>query len=410
MMRRRVHLARALAAAAACLLAPAAPGAAIACNAETPIVSHFVADLAAWAESSAAIESYALECGESQLALRAVAADPATMTYRPALAVLADPHHFHGLAAYYNQVGEIEHSTGSAVWRGWKGRFAAVLARQDGSRVEVGSDSIRLSPDPSGTVTLELGFIDTHGRGMFDGIESRDLRYSHLWGWLRALSLLLEDVLTGLQKVTGLGWGLSIILLCAVIKVLLIPVSIFVARQQRRVGEIQSALEQPLREIRERYDGQEAHERIMAAHRSLGVSPFYTLRPMLGLFVQVPVLVAVFNMLGELPQLSGQAFWWISDLAYPDAILAFAEPGNAMPLFGHTLNLLPVLMTVVTIASAVIYRDTAAPAAETKKQKRNLYLMAIAFFILFYPFPASMVLYWATANVLQVFQQVVTRT
>jgi membrane protein insertase Oxa1/YidC/SpoIIIJ len=56
-----------------------------------------------------------------------------------------------------------------------------------------------------------------------------------------------------------------------------------------------------------------------------------------------------------------------------------------------------------------LYKDRVAPASETKKQKRNLYFMAVAFFVLFYPFPASMVLYWATANVLQVMQQVVSK-
>ncbi len=167
--------------------------------------------------------------------------------------------------------------------------------------------------------------------------------------------------------------------------------------------------EQPLQEIKANYDGQEAHERIMAAHKDLGVSPFYTLKPMLGMFIQVPILVAVFNMLGELPFLSGQTFWWMSNLAYPDAVLSFTEAGSGIPFFGSTLNLLPILMTVVTIGLAISYKDHVAPVSETRKQKRNLYLMAIAFFVLFYPFPSAMVLYWATANVLQVVQQLVTK-
>jgi YidC/Oxa1 family membrane protein insertase len=263
-----------------------------------------------------------------------------------------------------------------------------------------------LTPGNGGDVAMKLGLIESDGRGEFGGITSRDLRYSHLWGWLCALSLILEEVLKSIQKITGSSWGLSVILLSVLIKVALIPVSIFVSRQQRWVGRIQSALEQPLRDIKASYDGQEAHERIMAAHKKLGVSPFYTLRPMLGMLIQVPILIAVFNMLGELPQLSGQAFWWISDLAYPDAVLKFSDAGSGVPLFGSTLNLLPILMTVVTIASAIIYRNNIAPAAETRKQKRNLYFMAIGFLVLFYPFPASMVLYWASTNVLQLAEQI----
>lgn len=395
------------------LCAPAVSSAISVCDEESqvsaPVLAHFSQDLAAWAESNPAIESYSLDCGDSELTLRAVARDRANLSYNPSLDFLAERRRFYGLAVYYNQLRDTEISSGDTSWRGWRGRFAAALVRQVDGRVVVRDNTIELTPDSDGDVLMQLGLIEADGRGSFAGISSRDLRYTHLWGWLRALSLLLEDILTGVQKLTKLGWGLSIILLCVLIKIALVPVSIFVAKQQRRVGKIQSALEQPLREIKANYDGQEAHERIMAAHKELGVSPFYTLRPMLGMFIQVPILVAVFNMLGELPQLSQQIFLWISDLAYPDAITHIPGSGSGVPLFGTTLNLLPILMTVVTIASAIIYRDHVAPAAETRKQKRNLYFMAIAFFVLFYPFPASMVLYWATANVLQVGQQLVSK-
>ncbi len=396
-----------------CLYLPSRSSAEVACEDRLllarPVMAHFSQSLAEWAESNRAIESYLLECGDSLLTLRAVARVSTKLTYSPDLAVLADAREFFGLAAYYNQTRAVEKVSDGNSWRGWRGRFAAALVRQEESRVVARDGTIELVPGAEGELVMQLGLIESDGNGEFSGITARDLRYTHLWGWLRGISLVLEDLLTSIKSLTHLSWGSSIILLCILIKLVLIPVSIFVARQQRRVGEIQAALEQPLGEIKASYDGQEAHERIMAAHKELGVSPFYALRPMLGMFVQVPILVAVFNMLGELPYLSGQAFWWISDLAYPDSILHFAESGQGVPLFGTSLNLLPILMTVFTIASAVLYKDSVAPAAEVRKQKRNLYLMAIAFFVLFYPFPASMVLYWASANVLQVLQQVLRR-
>ena len=62
-------------------------------------------------------------------------------------------------------------------------------------------------------------------------------------------------------------------------------------------------------------------------------------------------------------------------------------------------------MTIITIYSTIIFQNKHAPVAEVKKQKRNLYFMAFAFFVLFYPFPAAMVLYWTLANILQFIQQ-----
>jgi YidC/Oxa1 family membrane protein insertase len=171
---------------------------------------------------------------------------------------------------------------------------------------------------------------------------------------------------------------------------------------QRKVSQVQSSLAPKLADIKANYDGEEAHNRLMAAHKELGVSPFYTLKPMLGSFIQIPILIATFNALGEMPQFVGQSFLWIKDLAYPDAIMQFSF---AVPMFGDSLNLLPFLMTIITIYSTRVFQNKHAPEAEVKRQKRNLYFMAFAFFILFYPFPAVMVLYWALANILQFIQQ-----
>jgi membrane protein insertase Oxa1/YidC/SpoIIIJ len=66
------------------------------------------------------------------------------------------------------------------------------------------------------------------------------------------------------------------------------------------------------------------------------------------------------------------------------------------------LNLLPVLMTGLSVwASALHHPPTDNPALR-KKQVRNMALMALAFFVLFYTFPAGMVLYWTTNNAVTV--------
>jgi len=173
-------------------------------------------------------------------------------------------------------------------------------------------------------------------------------------------------------------------------------------RFQRRVSQIQTQLAPRLAEIKVSYDGEEAHKQVMAAYKKLGVSPFYTLKPILGTFIQIPVNFAVFNALGEMPQLAGQSFLWINDLAYPDAI---GHLGGNIPIFGDTISLLPFVMTTATVFSTITFKNTHALEAEVKRQKRNLLLMAAAFFVLFYPFPAVMVFYWALSNILQSIQQ-----
>ncbi len=183
---------------------------------------------------------------------------------------------------------------------------------------------------------------------------------------------------------------------------LLLPISILTVGLQRDVSRYQSQLAPRLAEIKAQYDGEEAHNLIMAAHRDLGITPFYTLKPLFASLIQIPILVAIFNALGEMPQLDGAAFLWIANLAYPDAV---ATLPFAIPLFGNTLNLLPFVMTAVTLIATLYFRNAHAPAQELRRQKRNLFAMSAVFFVLFYPFPAAMVWYWTLANALQLVQQ-----
>ena len=228
------------------------------------------------------------------------------------------------------------------------------------------------------------------------------LKYAYLWGPLAWLAKIVESSLVLIQSHVVSNWGIALVIFSLLLKLLLLPVGVMTVRLQRRVSQIQAQLAPKLAEIKANYDGEEAHNRLMAVHKELGVSPFYTLKPMLGSFIQIPILIAVFNALGEMPQFIDQSFLWIDDLAYPDVI---GQLPFVIPMFGDTISLLPFIMTVVTLYSTIIFQNRHAHEVEIKRQKRNLYFMAAAFFVLFYPFPAVMVLYWTLANILQTIQQ-----
>ena len=101
-------------------------------------------------------------------------------------------------------------------------------------------------------------------------------------------------------------------------------------------------------------------------------------------------------------ELRDASFLWIATLAEPDRLFAL---GFDIPVLGSYFNLLPVLMAVSTLAAIGL---SSPPAEDTKGKGRRtwmLVLMAFAFFVLFYPFPAGMVLYWTMANVLHIMQQ-----
>ena len=322
---------------------------------------------------------------------------------------------FFGLAFYYNTVSfhlvgkdtrrldqRTPYTLAQGDWLCVVGRFNVLLVSAAGLSVTIDEEiielrNIELLSKPGSAIWLaqkdELEFLAPD--------SFSELRYAHLWGPLQLLTQGIDYSLVKLYSAVA-NWGIALLLFAVLLKLGLLPLSVLTTGYQRRVSQIQAELDPIILEIRENYVGEEAHNRQMAAYKQLGVSPFFALKPMVGLLIQLPILVATFNALGEMPQFSEQSFLWIPNLAYPDEI---AQIGFRIPLLGDTVHLTPFLMALVTVGSTMLFTNTVAPVVEIRRQKRNLYLMAIGFFFLFYPFPAVMVLYWAFTNLLQAVQQ-----
>ena len=118
------------------------------------------------------------------------------------------------------------------------------------------------------------------------------------------------------------------------------------------------------------------------------------------------MFIAVFDMLAEDFDLSRVSFLWIQDLSRPDELLRL--PG-CLPFFGCHLNLLPFLMSGVSLATLLRFRSPVLTASLVRRQRRNLMVMTLLFFLLFYTFPAGMVLYWTSTNFVQLVSQELKR-
>jgi YidC/Oxa1 family membrane protein insertase len=218
--------------------------------------------------------------------------------------------------------------------------------------------------------------------------------FAALWEPLRWLSFGLLLLLAFIGRWVE-GAGLAIILLSLAVKILLWPLTRIAERWQQDVNRIQGRLQPRIAEVKRQYRGEEAHNRTLQVYREEGVHPLFTLKSLAGFAIQVPMFIAAFDMLAENFALSGARFLWVADLAAPDRFLALPV---TLPFFGAHLNLLPVVMTLLTIVAAIVQRDASLTPLLRKRQQRQLYLMAGGFFLLFYTFPAGMVLYWTANN------------
>lgn len=276
------------------------------------------------------------------------------------------------------------------------GRYKVMVIRGRGSEdtlVTLSPNSLRAQGDAT---------FQQYYKNELAAADLQNLRYSHLWWPLAALTRIIDDLLVFIQQSFTLNWGVAIILLSLCIKLILLPLTLWTLRASAKADSIKAALEPQLVLIKRDFDGEEAHERIMDAHRQLNVTPFYSLKPMLITLLQFPFFIAAFNALGEMPQLVGAKFLWISNLAYPDSVYSFSE---SLPLIGQEASVLPVLMLFVSLLSLL----ASSPSHSGKNSilhYRSMLLMPLVFLVLFYPFPAAMVLYWTAANFWQLLLEV----
>ena len=296
-------------------------------------------------------------------------------------------------------------STGD--WAGSRSRFWTLLARSDGAAA--------VEPRPGATAPLAIA--DERGRlawrytfyagPLEKGALSRAdpelvrLLFSGLWSWLRPLSFGLLFLLRGLTELVGHP-GAAIVALAVSVKILLLPLTAVAERLQEQVNATQARLQPGIDAINAAYRGEERTRRTIALYREQGVHPLYTLKSLAGFMIQLPVFVAVFDMLAEDFDLQRVSFLWIRDLARPDAL---ARLPVCVPFFGCDLNLLPFLMSGVSLATLLRFRSAVLTPPLVRRQRRNLMTITALFFLLFYTFPASMVLYWTSTNSFQLLSQ-----
>ena len=119
------------------------------------------------------------------------------------------------------------------------------------------------------------------------------------------------------------------------------------------------------------------------------------------------MFIGAFNMLSENIWLAGASFAWIRDLSRPDAIAALPF---TIPFLGSSLNLLPFIMIALSVPASMLHDSGESDPLLRARHTRRLWMMSAAFFLLFYTFPAAMVLYWVVNNAVALAKVLLRRT
>ena len=188
-------------------------------------------------------------------------------------------------------------------------------------------------------------------------------------------------------------WGWAIVLMSLVVNIVILPIYIKAESWQEEERAIRKRFEAKERMIKSVFKGQERFAMISTMQRQAGFTPFLTLRSSIGFFLQIPFFFAAYHFLSTFTPLAGVSFLGLADLSKPDAAIA---------LGGWSINVMPILMTVINLFSALVYTHNL-----TRRDKIQLYGMAAVFLVLLYDAASGLVLYWTCNNIFSLGKNIV---
>ena len=203
------------------------------------------------------------------------------------------------------------------------------------------------------------------------------------YGWLTILAKPLYWLLDKIHSFLG-NWGWSIVGLVLLLKILFYWLN---AKAYASMAKMK-AISPKITEMRERLKDkpQQIQQEMMRIYREEKVNPMGGCFPIV---VQIPVFIALYwVLLSSVEMRNAPWIGWIHDLSSPD------------PFF-----ILPVLMTLSSLLQTALN-----PAPPDPMQAKMMWIMPLVFSVMFFFFPAGLVLYWLTNNVLSIAQQWVINT
>jgi len=233
-----------------------------------------------------------------------------------------------------------------------------------------------IAPGGSAQVKLALYAGPQEQRRLQEAAPGLD--YVVDYGWLAIIAWPLFWLLEKFYGFSG-NWGVAIILLTVLIKIIFFPLSAASYRSMAKMKLITPRLTK----IREMYgnDRQKMNQAMMELYKTEKINPLGGCFPIL---VQIPVFIALYWVLLAAIELRHAPFiLWIKDLSALD------------PYY-----VLPILMTVT-----MILQTKMNPVPPDPVQAQVMKFMPYVFSIFFFFFPAGLVLYWLVNNILSILQQ-----
>ena len=233
-----------------------------------------------------------------------------------------------------------------------------------------------IAPGATGSISVPLYVGPQEGDKLAKLAPGLDLTIDY--GWLTIIASPLFKVLSFIHSWVG-NWGIAIILLTVLIKLLFFPLS---AASYKSMAKMK-VLGPKLQKLKDQYgdDKQKLNQAMMELYKTEKVNPLGGCLPIV---IQIPVFISLYWVLLAAVELRHAPFFgWIKDLSAAD------------PFY-----ILPVLM-----GATMFLQTKLNPTPPDPIQAKVMLYMPLIFSVMFLWFPAGLVLYWTVNNLLSIWQQ-----
>ena len=274
------------------------------------------------------------------------------------------------------------------MWVGYTSKYYLTAITSDFKKGEIVKKGDKLA-DIYGDEEMQVnpGDRQTAAFNIYSGPKEYDLLRSYKLKLEKSIdfgifSFLAIPMLKFLKIFYGYvhNYGVAIILLTIVVKLIAFPLTQKSMVSMKKMGN----LAPKLAEIKEKYkaDKEKMNQATMELYKKEGVNPFGGCLPMI---LQIPIFFALYKTLLLSIELQGAPFFgWITDLSLKD----------------------PYYITPIVMGVTMFLQQKMSPStAQDPVQQKMFMLMPVVFTFMFLAFPAGLVVYWLTNNILSIGQQ-----
>lgn len=211
--------------------------------------------------------------------------------------------------------------------------------------------------------------------------------------------LIIQPLVVVIDAIFSLAFGVlentvaSLFALSIVVNLLVLPLYRKADLLQKEQHEKALKMKKWTDHIRKTFHGDERFMMLSEYYRIEGYSPFSTFKEAVPLLLQVPFFIAAYRYISNLPYLKYSSFGPIKSLLFPDRLVSIA---------GITINVLPIIMTLINMLSGYFYTK-----GMQLRQKIQTYGLAVVFLVLLYNSPSGLVFYWIMNNLFSLFKNLI---